>query len=100
MTTASPNPSLVVESSPPPANQTGPVSWLRKHLFNTWYNTLLTAILAGVMLLAVWGIFNWAFRLAEWAVVPNNLALFMSGLYPSELRFRIWAMLGEIFAIV
>ena len=94
MTTASPNPSLVVESSPPPANQTGPVSWLRKHLFNTWYNTLLTAILAGVMLLAVWGIFNWAFRLAEWAVVPNNLALFMSGLYPAAQRSRIWAMLG------
>ena len=94
MTTASPNSPLVVESSPPPVNQTGPVAWLRKHLFTTWYNSLLTVVLGILMLLMVWGIFNWAFRLAEWAVVPNNLALFMSGLYPSELRFRIWAILG------
>ena len=94
MTTASPNSPLVVESSPPPVDQTGPAAWLRKHLFNTWYNSLLTVVLGVLMLLMVWGIFNWAFRLAEWAVVPNNLALFMSGLYPSELRFRIWSLLA------
>ena len=74
--------------------QVGPVAWLRKHLFNTWYNTLLTLILGVVILSALWGIFNWAFRLAEWAVVPNNLALFMSGLYPSESYARIWSILG------
>ncbi|MEM9265418.1 MAG: amino acid ABC transporter permease [Cyanobacteria bacterium P01_F01_bin.13] len=94
MTTTSPNSPLVVESSPPPIAQSGPMAWLRKHLFNTWYNTLLTVILVAVMLSAVWGIFNWAFRLAQWAVVPNNLALFMSGLYPSEIYSRIWAILG------
>ena len=94
MTTTSPNSPLVVESSPPPIAQSGPWAWLKKHLFNTWYNTLLTVILVGLMLLVVWGIFNWAFRIAEWAVVPNNLALFMSGLYPSEIYSRIWAILG------
>lgn len=94
MTTTSPNSPLVAEASPPPIVQTGPVAWLRKHLFNTWYNALLTIILVGVMLAAVWGMINWAFRLAEWAVIPNNLALFMSGLYPSELYSRIWAILG------
>ncbi|MEO0870162.1 MAG: amino acid ABC transporter permease, partial [Cyanobacteria bacterium J06642_11] len=76
MTTTSPNSPLIKEASPPPMAQSGPVAWLRKHLFNTWYNTLLTIILVGVMLLAVWGMFNWAFSVAEWAVVPNNLALF------------------------
>ncbi len=94
MTTTSPNSPLVVEASPPPIAQSGPVAWLRKHLFNTWYNGLLTVILAGIMLLAVWGMLNWAFRVAEWAVIPNNLALFMSGLYPSEIYSRIWAILG------
>lgn len=94
MTTTSPNSPLVVESSPPPIAQAGPVAWLRKHLFNTWYNALLTVVLVAIMLAAVWGMLNWAFRLAEWAVVPNNLALFMSGLYPSERYYRIWTILG------
>ena len=94
MTTTSPNSPLVVESSPPPIAQSGPVAWVRKHLFNTWYNALLTVVLMTIMLAAVWGMLNWAFRLAEWAVVPNNLALFMSGLYPSERYYRIWNILG------
>ncbi|MEA5463707.1 amino acid ABC transporter permease [Leptothoe sp. PORK10 BA2] len=94
MTTTSPNSPLLVESSPPPIVQSGPMAWLRKNLFNTWYNSLLTVILGVAILLSVWGMFNWAFNLAKWAVVPNNLALFMSGLYPEELRPRIWSMLG------
>ncbi|ESA32605.1 amino acid abc transporter permease [Leptolyngbya sp. Heron Island J] len=95
MTTTSPQSPLVVEeSSPPPIAQAGPVAWLRKHLFNTWYNALLTVVLGSILLAAVWGMLNWAFRLAEWAVVPNNLALFMSGLYPSERYYRIWTILG------
>ncbi len=93
MTTTSPD-SPIASSSPPPVAQSGPVAWLRKHLFNTWYNTLLTVILVAILLSAVWGIINWAFRLAEWAVIPNNLALFMSGLYPAEIYSRIWALLG------
>ena len=94
MTTTSPNSPLLTEASPPPIAQSGPGAWLRKHLFNTWYNTLLTIILVGVMLLALWGIINWAFNIAEWAVVPNNLALFMAGLYPAEIYARIWTILG------
>ncbi|MEM6252060.1 MAG: amino acid ABC transporter permease [Cyanobacteria bacterium P01_D01_bin.156] len=94
MTVTSPDSPLVVEASPPPIAQSGPTAWLRKHLFNTWYNSLLTVILGGLMLLVLWGMFNWAFQVAQWAVVPNNLALFMSGLYPSEIYSRIWAILG------
>ena len=93
MTTTSSDSSLV-KSSPPPIAQSGPIVWLRKHLFNTWYNALLTVVLVVILLTAVWGILNWAFRLAEWAVIPNNLALFMSGLYPSAIYSRIWAILG------
>ncbi|MFG6103846.1 amino acid ABC transporter permease [Leptothoe sp. EHU-05/26/07-4] len=94
MTTTSPDSPLVVDASPPPIAQAGPVAWLRKHLFNTWYNALLTVVLVGIMLAALWGMLNWAIRLAEWAVIPNNLALFMSGLYPSEIRSRIWVILA------
>ena len=92
MATSSPH--LPGQAAPPPNVQTGPVAWARKQLFNSWYNSLLTVALGGVMLLIAWAIANWALNIAEWAVVPNNLALFMSGLYPRELHARIWGMLA------
>ncbi|MEO0541917.1 MAG: amino acid ABC transporter permease [Cyanobacteria bacterium P01_A01_bin.105] len=93
MTTISSRP---VASSPPPIAQSGPVAWLKKHLFNTWYNAILTVVLGLVLASSAWGIFNWIFSIAQWAVIPNNLALFMSGLYPNDQYGRIWAMLAVI----
>lgn len=93
MTTLSSRP---VAASPPPIAQIGPIAWLRKHLFNTWYNTLLTVVLLGILLVVGWGILNWAFAVAQWAVIPNNLPLFMSGLYPNDQYWRIWLMLGVV----
>ena len=29
----------------PPALTLGPIGWLRAHLFNTWYNSLLTILI-------------------------------------------------------
>jgi general L-amino acid transport system permease protein len=93
MTTISSRP---VESSPPPIAQVGPVAWLRKHLLNTWYNALLTVILGVILLAVAWGLLTWIFKVAQWAVIPNNLALFMAGLYPNDQYWRVWAMLGVI----
>ena len=36
----------------------------------------------------------------QWAVIPNNLALFMSGLYPNDQYWRIWFVLGMILTLV
>lgn len=93
MTTVSSRP---VQASPPPSVQAGPVAWLRKHLFNTWYNSLLTVVLGAILLAVAWGLLTWVFSVAEWAVIPNNLPLFMSGLYPNDQYWRIWLMLGVI----
>ncbi|MEL6138671.1 MAG: amino acid ABC transporter permease [Cyanobacteria bacterium J06626_23] len=93
MTTVSSRP---VQTSPPPTIQVGPGAWLKKNLFNTWYNTVLTVVLGAIILGVAWGLLTWAFTVAQWAVIPNNLALFMSGLYPNEQYWRIWLMLGVI----
>ncbi|MEO1299062.1 MAG: amino acid ABC transporter permease, partial [Cyanobacteria bacterium J06636_16] len=93
MTTVSSRPA---PTSAPPLKQIGPFAWLQKHLFNTWYNSLLTVVIAAVMCAIAWGAATWVFTVAQWAVVPNNLALFMSGLYPAEQYWRIWAMLSVI----
>ena len=44
----------------------GPVAWLRANLFSTWYNSLLTLLIAGLLVLAMPGIIDWALVRASW----------------------------------
>jgi general L-amino acid transport system permease protein len=68
----------------------GPLAWLRRNLFNSWYNSLLT-------LAAIWLLYKllapaaeWAFTEARWGVIKANLTLFMVGQYPREQLWRVW----------
>jgi general L-amino acid transport system permease protein len=74
----------------PPQLAVGPLAWLRKNLFSTWYNILLT-------FLAVWFLYSllkpaiqWGTTEARWGVIEANLTLFMVGLYPREQIGRVW----------
>ncbi|MEB3356555.1 MAG: amino acid ABC transporter permease [Synechococcales bacterium] len=96
MTTTSPP----VSSAPAPAaSRPGPIEWLYKNLFSTWFNSLLTLVVVAVLGLFAKGMVTWATTQAQWAVVPNNLALFMTGLYPADLSWRIWVILGLIVTL-
>ncbi len=33
-----------IPPSPPPANETGAVKWMRENLFSGWFNSILTII--------------------------------------------------------
>jgi general L-amino acid transport system permease protein len=65
----------------PPRLTVGPLAWVYKNLFSTWYNTLLT-------LGAIWLVFSlvkpaldWSLNEARWGVIEANLTLFMIGQY-------------------
>jgi general L-amino acid transport system permease protein len=65
-------------------------------LFSTWYNALLTFVSVAFIVLAVRGIFNWVFFVADWSPVAESLKLFAVGLYPVDQAWRI----GTILAMV
>jgi general L-amino acid transport system permease protein len=74
----------------PPVLAVGPLAWVRKNLFSTWYNVLLT-------LLGIWLLYaflkpavQWATTEARWGVIEANLTLFMIGFYPRDQVGRIW----------
>lgn len=73
--------------------------WLKKNLFNTWYNAILTV----VSLLAISGsganFFVWALTRARWAVIGDNLRLFLVGRYPEPLSWRIGVIIAMILVI-
>lgn len=75
---------------PPLIERPGVLGWLRKNLFGTWLDGLLTI---AVLLLIYWAgksLLVWIFTTAEWNVIAANLRLFMIGQFPLEQAGRLW----------
>ncbi len=73
--------------------------WLKKNLFNTWYNIILTIVCVWLLIYATTNIFNWIFHQAQWLVIQANLPLFLVGRYPAELYWRLWLVLAIILSL-
>ena len=74
----------------PPVLVVGPLAWLRRNLFSTWYNALLTLAAIWLLYVLLQPFLQWALSEARWGVIEANLALFMIGLYPREQVWRVW----------
>ena len=95
---------------PPPASTVGVIGWLRKNLFSSPLNILLTVLGVGVLWFTVPPIFEWVFIesvwVAEsrancwdqmtspgagacWGFIKNRLNLFIYGFYPEPERWRV-----------
>jgi general L-amino acid transport system permease protein len=72
--------------------------WLKKNLFNTWYNSALT--IACVLLLSwiAWSLGHWALYGAKWAAVTENVRLLLVGRYPVQQLWRVWLGLGLVLS--
>ena len=88
-TTAAPE--IITPPQPP-----GPVAWLRKNLFSSWYNSLLTIILLLFIYWTVSAILRWVFITADWTPVISHPLLYLVGQYP---RGQIWRV-GVSMAII
>jgi len=76
----------------PPRAIVGPLEWLRKNLFSTWYNALLTVLTLWFLYALLRPSSEWALSEARWGVIKANLTLFMVGQYPREQVWRIWGV--------
>lgn len=79
---------------PPLTERSGILRWLRKNLFGSWLDTLLTILGALIIYWAVTGLLRWVFTVAEWEVVRANMRLIMVGQYPLAEVWRLWVALG------
>jgi general L-amino acid transport system permease protein len=66
------------------------MDWARKNLFNTWYNGLLTLILAALAIFALVSLLRGLFA-ADFEIIRANLRLFMIGGFPADQLWRPWA---------
>ena len=61
------------------------LTWLRKNLFNNWYNSLLTVVCFIFLFWLVQGFAIWLITKAQWQVIQVNLHLFLVGRFPQSL---------------
>ncbi|BAZ08447.1 polar amino acid ABC transporter inner membrane subunit [Calothrix sp. NIES-4071] len=74
--------------------------WLRKNLFDTWFNSILTIV---CFFLLAWGaksILTWIFFVAQWEVIIVNLQLFLVGAYPKQMYWRLWVSIFIILGLI
>lgn len=83
----------------PPVTEVGVVGWLRKNLFSTWYNALLTIVALYVVYAVGSGLWNFV-TTAEWNVITANMRLFMVGPYPVEQTWRVQASVSLFVFLV
>ena len=88
-----------VDTIEPPSTSVGVLGWLRKNLFSTWYNALLTIVMLWLIYVVGTGLLNWAFTGARWEVISANLRLFMVGPYPPDQVWRVWLVVALVAAL-
>jgi len=88
------------EVLPPPFERYTLLGWLRRNLFSTWYNALLTVLCLALIALAGRSALEWALGQARWEVITANLRLFLVGQYPASATWRVWACVGLLAALI
>jgi general L-amino acid transport system permease protein len=64
--------------------------WIRRNLFSSTFNSVLTVISAAVVVWVAVQIFRFVFVTGEWSVLKANLRVYMVGRFPVEELWRVW----------
>lgn len=84
----------------PPRLTVGPLAWLRKNLFSTWYNALFTFLALWLLSALLRPAILWALTEARWGAIEANLTLFMVGQYPRDQLWRVWICIYLFSAMI
>lgn len=91
---------MAVIEMQPPRLTLGPFAWLRKNLFSTWYNVMLTFAALWLLYALLRPAIQWALTEARWGVIAANLTLFMIGQYPRDQLWRVWLTIYILGAVI
>ncbi len=77
-----------IDTIKPPVASVGIFGWLRKNLFSSWVNSLLTLVALWLLYTVGTGVVGFVLG-AQWDVVVVNLRLFMVGRYTIDQVWRV-----------
>ena len=85
---------------PPEEPSLSPGEWMRKNLFSTVWNSILTIVFGAAALLALRGLLQFVFNEERrWDAVATNMRLLFAQGYPLDQFARVWVSLGTIMVL-
>lgn len=86
----------MVGASPPPASESGVVGWMRKNLFDGWFNTLLTLLAVYLLYLILPGLLSFNFINAVWSGESREACatIAQGGVQPDGWTGACWPYVG------
>jgi general L-amino acid transport system permease protein len=69
-----------------------PGEWVRRNLFSSWFNGILTVVSGAVVLFLGFRLVRFVFVSADWSVLKANLRVFIVGRFPQDELWRVWAV--------
>lgn len=88
-----------VPEEQPATPAASPADWLRKNLFNSWYNGFLTVVFAFGAGWAAFKTAQFVLVTARWEIVRVNLTNYLLGVFPRGESYRVWIGLALIGAV-
>ena len=85
----------VVSDSTPPSHKLPPGEWVKKNLFSSPFNSLITLVVGGLAALLAFFAIRWLLN-NEYEILRVNVANFMAGRFPRDELWRLWAS-GYLF---
>lgn len=82
-----------------PNEKLPPGEWLKKNLFSSLGNTLLTLLLLTLAVYLTYEAITYVID-SEWQIIRTNLALFMIGRFPRDELWRQWASLYLVLGAI
>ncbi len=84
----------------PPTERYTLLGWLKRNLFGSVGDTILTLLAAWITYAMFRPALTWGFGEAQWSVIADNLKLFMVGRYPAEELWRVWVALYLLAVVI
>jgi len=82
-----------------PPKPPGPIEWVRKNLFNSWFNAILTIVSLVIIYFLLKALIQWVLFFADWSPVAKFPLLFMVGQYDRNELWRI-GLSASIFSVL
>ncbi len=87
----------ILTEQPAPASEVGIVGWMRRNLFSSVSNTILTLIAVYILYLVLPGLLNWSLFDAVWSGTDRNACTTtqQGGLLPADWSAACWPYVGS-----
>ncbi|MEF3275941.1 MAG: amino acid ABC transporter permease [Chloroflexus sp.] len=83
-----------------PRQQIGLIEWLRKNLFSTWYNVIITVVLLYIVTQATLNFVSWMVTAPGWTAAFTNIKLLLTWTYPVDQLWRPQAAMALVLVLL